>query len=87
MIARVATHESLPSLEGEGPDRFRAWMKEQPGFVGAWHFRDSTTGRGISVSIWQDQASLEAIKTRTPPGGPVGMKPLSIEVFDDVTPF
>ena len=85
MICRVATHEQTPgSITSEGAKGFRDWIKEQPGFVGGYHAQDSKTGRSVSVTVWDSEESIIALRDRTPPVGPVGMKPVSVEVFDVV---
>lgn len=87
MIARVAIHESLDTISDERFESFRAWMKSQPGFVSGWHLRDTATGRTLSFSVWETRETATAMKDRTPPGGPIGIKPMSAELFDEVHEF
>jgi len=88
VICRVASHEQTPSpITSDDAKGFRAWMKEQPGFVGGYHAQDSETGRAVSITVWDSEESMMALRDRTPPGGPVGMAPPSAELFDVVEKF
>jgi hypothetical protein len=88
MICRVALHEQTPgSVASDGASNFREWMKEQPGFVGGYHVQDSKTGRMLSIIIWDSEESMEALRDRTPPGGPLGIKTDREELFDVVEQF
>ena len=88
MICRVAVHEQPSrSIRNEGAASFRRWMREQPGFRGGWHAQDPVSGRIVSISLWESQADLDAMKCRTPPGGPVGMAPARVDVFTIVEEF
>ena len=52
MICRVALHEKPPgSITSDEARGFRAWIKEQPGFVGGYHAQDSQTGRMVSITV------------------------------------
>ena len=73
MICRVALHEQTPgSIASEEARGFRTWIKEQPGFVGGYHVQDSKTGRMLSITIWDSEESMEALREHTPPGGSLG---------------
>jgi hypothetical protein len=89
MVIRVAVFNEKPALheDKERIQAFRDWMKSQPGFHSAWHAHDSKTGQSRSISVWQDMASLMAMKDRAFPGGPIGQKPDKIEVFDEAEEF
>ncbi len=89
MIIRVATFEKKPVIHAdeERMRTFRAWMKSQPGFRTAYHTHDSKTERVLSISVWDDMASALAMKDRVPPGGPMGIKPDKVEVYDEVEEF
>ena len=84
MIIRVATFEKRPAVHTDEKlmKDFRAWMKSQPGFHAAYHAHDSKTGRATSISVWDDMASALAMKDRVFPGGPIGVKPDKVEIFD-----
>ena len=74
MICRVALHEKPPgSISSEEARGFRAWLKEQPGFVGGYHAQDSETGRMVSITVWDSRDSMMALRDRTPPGGSLGI--------------
>ena len=89
MVIRVATFDKKPAAHDDKKlmAEFREWMKSQPGFRTAWHADDSRTGKAISVSVWNDLASLVAMKDRTFPGGPVAAKPDKVELFDAAEEF
>ena len=59
MVIRIATFSRKPDV----PD--------DKGHRAAWHARDTKTGKVASISVWEDMASMMAMKDRTPPGGPI----------------
>jgi hypothetical protein len=88
MICRLALHESTPGpITSPEARSFRSWVKSQPGFVAGWHGADPQTGRMVSVTIWESDEALAALKDKHPPGGPLGMKPAQIETFPVVEAF
>jgi hypothetical protein len=88
MICRVALHEKTPgSVASDEARGFRQWLKAQPGFVGDHHVQDSTTGRMLSITIWDSEESRAALKELTPPGGPAGITTDREELFDVVEEF
>jgi len=89
MVIRVATFNQKPDQHesAELMQTFRAWMKSQPGFRHAWHAHDSNSGKSVSISVWDDMASLMAMKDRTFPGGSIGLKPDKVEIFDETEEF
>jgi hypothetical protein len=88
MLCRVALHENPPgSVASDEAKGFREWLKEQPGFVGGYHAQDSKTGRMVSITVWDTEESMTALKERTPPGGPLGIQTERLEVFDVVEAF
>ncbi len=90
MVCRIAIHdqrESVATDDNAGAKQFRDWIKQQPGFHAAYHVQDPATGKTVSISFWQDMDALRAMKDRTPPGGPVGLKPASVEIFPLVEQF
>ena len=88
MICRVALHENPPgSITSDEAMSFRAWLKEQPGFVGGYHAQDSQTGTMVSITVWDSQESMEALKDSTPPGGPLGIVTEREELFDVVEEY
>ena len=90
MICRIAVHEKRPSITSEENERaksFRAWIKEQPGFKAGYHVQDPDTGKTVSISFWESNEHMLALKDRTPPGGPMGLKPTSMETFSIVEEF
>jgi len=89
MVIRVATFAKKPAAhdDKELMEGFRAWMKSQPGFRVAWHAGNTKTGGALSVSVWDDMASVLAMKDRTFPGGAMGVRPDKVELFDQVDEF
>ena len=87
MIIRIATFARKPDVPEDKMKAFRAWMKTQPGFRAAWHARDTKTGKVASISVWEDMASGLAMRDRTPPGGPMGLKPDEVTIYDEVEEF
>ena len=88
MICRVALHEKPPgSVASEEAKSFREWLKELPGFVTGYHVQDSTTGRMLTITIWDSQERLTEHEDRTPQGGSLGIQTERLELFDVVEEF
>jgi heme-degrading monooxygenase HmoA len=88
MICRVALHENPPgSIISEEARSFRTWLKEQPGFVGGYHAQDSKTGRMVSITVWDSQESMNALRDSTSPGGSLGISTEREELFDVVEEY
>lgn len=88
MICRVAFHDQSPEpITADRPETFRKWMKAMPGFVDGWHASDPATGRLVSITVWESEEHLRALRDKVPPGGPVGMKPTQVETFTTVLRF
>ena len=88
MIYRVALHEKTPgSVSSDEAWGFRGWIKEQPGFVGGYQVQDSKTGRMLSITIWDSEESMEALREHTPPGGSLGIVTNREEPFDVVEEY
>ena len=64
MHARVVTVQIQPGKIDEAiriyRDSVMPAVKEQKGFKGATLLTDSSTGKGISVTLWETQADLTA---------------------------
>ena len=84
MICRIATFDTKPDVSDEKMGAFRAWMKSQPGLKHIFHVHDPATGKVMSISFWESAEQLAAVKDRTPAGGPLGLKPSTVETFSDV---
>ena len=77
MLIRIAEFDKKPAFHDD-PDlleRFRTWMRGQPGFLHGWHATDPESDRTVSVSIWTDRASLLAVKGQPFPSGSLGAGP------------
>jgi len=63
MICRVALHEKPPgSVASDEARGFREWIKGLAGFVDGYHVQDSKTGRMLSITIWESEESMEALR-------------------------
>lgn len=82
MVTRIATFHTEPDVDPAKHEEFRQWLGGQPGLVQGYHLRDEKTGKVVSVSIWKDMESLQALKSQVFPGGPLNMKPDTVEIFD-----
>ena len=88
MICRAALHEKTPgSVTSDEARAFRQWIKEHPGFVGGYHVQDSKTGRMLSITIWDSEESMEALRDLTPQGGSLGIRTDREELFDVVEKY
>ena len=83
MLCRVATHKRTPDITSEDARRFRSWIKEQPGMIGGYHVQDSKTGKTLSITIWDSEENMMALKDSVSPGGSIVSKP-TVEIFDVV---
>jgi heme-degrading monooxygenase HmoA len=88
MFCRVALHEKTPGSVASNEARgFREWIKGQPGFLGGHHVQDSKTGRMLSITIWDSEERMEALRGETPPAGSLGIVTDREELFDVVEEY
>jgi heme-degrading monooxygenase HmoA len=88
MICRVALHEKTPgSVASDEARGFREWIKGLAGFVDGYHVQDSKTGRMLSITIWDSEESMEALRDLTPQGGSLGIRTDREELFDVVEKY
>jgi heme-degrading monooxygenase HmoA len=88
MICRVALHEKTPgSVASDEARGFREWIKGLAGFVDGYHVQDSKTGRMLSITIWNSEESMEALRDLTPQGGSLGIRTDREELFDVVEKY
>ncbi len=88
MFCRGALHEKTPGSVASADARgFRNWVKEQPGFVDGYHVQDSKTGRMLSITIWNSEESMEALRDLTPQGGSLGIRTDREKLFDVVEKY
>jgi heme-degrading monooxygenase HmoA len=63
MRARVVRVQTEPEQADEAANLFRDAVvpaaKQQPGFEGALLLVDPDTGKGLSVTMWEDEATME----------------------------
>jgi heme-degrading monooxygenase HmoA len=88
MFCRVALHEQPPgSVSSDDARGFREWIKGLAGFVAGYHVQDSMTGRMLSITIWESEQSMEALREQTPESGPLGIRTDREELFDVVEKY
>ena len=88
MFCRVALHERTPgSVSSDKARGFREWIKGMPGFVDGYHVQDSKTGRMLSITIWDSEVSMQALRRETPEGGSLGIVTDREELFDVVEKY
>jgi heme-degrading monooxygenase HmoA len=88
MFCRVALHEETPgSVAADEARNLRVWIKVFPGFVGGYHVQDSKTGRMLSITVWESEESMDALRGHTPPGGSLGIVTDREELFDVVEEY
>ena len=62
-VARVAIWDEPPQLRDDDDRRAQSLydlLKSLPGFVAGYYLREPTTGRLMSVTVWESEAVLEA---------------------------
>ena len=79
---RVATFEKKPDVDPVKYEEFRVWMASQPGLLALYHASDAQAGRYLSISVWESRDAMLAMKDRQFPGGPLGIKPDSVAIYD-----
>ncbi len=61
--------------------------KGTAGLISGHMAQDSAMGRTVSITFWDSEESMKALEDLVPPGGPVGLRPISVELFDVVEGF
>jgi len=84
-VARVAIFDEAPLLQDDDERRassLRKLLQSTPGFIAGYDMREEATGRLMSVTLWESEASLEAgeraVRNR-PVGDQRGIRPSRIE--------
>jgi hypothetical protein len=80
-LCRVATHEKPSDADAEKARAHRAWLKKLPGCKASYYVFDPTSGKALSISIWENRELLNAMKETSPPDGAVPLRTTSIEVY------
>ena len=64
MYARVTTVQLQPDKTQAGIDLYADSVvpaaRQQPGNQGAWLLIDRATGKGVSISLWDSEADMQA---------------------------
>ncbi|MFO0613663.1 MAG: hypothetical protein U0414_13790 [Polyangiaceae bacterium] len=60
---------------------FHMWLRNQPGVKASYLAKDPKSGKTISVTIWENQEKLSAIRYAQPPRGAVQLKSVSVELL------
>ena len=89
VIARVATLDSVPdNIPADNQADFLRFVRSQPGCRGAYHLKSRDSKKGLSVSFWDDEASMQAgqnaVGQRAREGQRLGPSPDSLETYDVV---
>ncbi|MGW1887042.1 hypothetical protein [Streptomyces sp. NPDC001970] len=91
MFARLSTYQGSPvPAEGDLSATSEAVVKQiqdVPGFVGVYYLVDRSTGKAVSMTLWEDEPSMEASEERA---GQIreetarreGQRVLSVEGFE-----
>ena len=89
MVIRIATYNKKPTQHDNAPlmAAFHAWLRLQPGFRAGWQIHDSKSDKTLSVNVWADLASYQAMKDRIFPGASTGPQPDKVEIFDELVEF
>jgi heme-degrading monooxygenase HmoA len=84
-VARVAIFDEPPRLHDDDERRagtLRALLRSLPGFITGYDLREEPTGRLMSVTVWDSEASLEAGENavrKRPVADQRGIRPSRIE--------
>jgi heme-degrading monooxygenase HmoA len=84
-VARVAVFDEPPRLHDDDERRagtLRELLRSLPGFITGYDLREETTGRLMSVTVWDSEAALEAGETAVrnrPVSDQRGIRPSRIE--------
>ncbi|MFL5975342.1 MAG: antibiotic biosynthesis monooxygenase family protein [Solirubrobacterales bacterium] len=64
MFARVATYSGDPEELVRGFERARGELERMEGFSNAYFCVDRGSGKGLSMTLWETEAALEASAER-----------------------
>jgi heme-degrading monooxygenase HmoA len=84
-VARVATWDELPTVRDDDDRRARSLydlLQSLPGFIAGYYLREATTGRLMSVTLWESEEALEAAEQAVrerPVSDQRGIRPSRIE--------
>ena len=85
MVARVAFFDEPPSVQSDDERRvssLRETVRACPGFVAGYHLREESSGRLISITLWESDETMlageDAVRNR-PASEQRGIRPSRIE--------
>ena len=84
-VARVAVWDEPPDLREDDSRRAKTLydlLRSLPGFVGGYYLREPTTGKLMSLTVWESDAALEAAEravAERPVSDQRGIRPSRIE--------
>jgi hypothetical protein len=78
---RVITHERPSDADLEKARAFRAWMKKQSGCKASYFVLDPSSGKAMSISIWESREHMTAVKDAEAPDGAAVLASATIETF------
>jgi hypothetical protein len=56
-------------------------MKKQAGCKASYFVHDPSTGKALSISIWENRAQIASLRDGTPPGDATPLASTSVEVY------
>lgn len=84
-VARVATWDEPPHLRDDDDRRAQTLydlLQSIPGFISGHYLREASTGRLMSVTLWESEAALEAAERAVrdrPAADQRGIRPSRVE--------
>jgi heme-degrading monooxygenase HmoA len=87
-VARVAIFDETPRLHDDDERRaesLRQLLESLPGFITGYDLREEATGRLMSVTLWESEASLDAGETAVrnrPVSDQRGIRPSRVERWE-----
>jgi heme-degrading monooxygenase HmoA len=84
-VARVAIWDEPPDLREDDERRAQSLydlLQSVPGFIAGYYLREASTGRLMSVTVWESELALEAAEEAVgarPVGDQRGIRPSRIE--------
>jgi len=84
-VARVATFDQPPYRREDDDRRAQTLydlLRSLPGFVAAYYLRETSTGRLMSLTVWESEQALEAAEQAVrdrPVNDQRGMRPSRVE--------
>lgn len=78
-VCRIAIHGKPDEAALEKARVYQDWLRTQPGLVTTFISRDPGNGNTMSISIWEDETRLKAMRYVVPPKGAVELPTVRVE--------